>query len=163
MLLKMSDAIASQLETLFNITYLIQHSRPMTDFSDLAALHAKNGLRMMDQYTTNKQCREFMKYIAIVERQCQIERLNEEPCPFTVMLDASSDVPQLETVLLYIRYCPSRDSKAVTEFFAIEALPGADSLSYLEVFKKTMTNKGIADWKKTFDWAGNRWMQHHAG
>ena len=111
MIRNMSDAMASQLKILFNTAfYPIQNLRTMTDFSDLVALHTKNGIKMTEQYTSDKQCREFIRHIAIAERKRTMQRLLQNPSAFTIMLDASTDACQLENVLFYIQYCPSKES-----------------------------------------------------
>ena len=149
MVRNMSDTLLSQLKMLFNIAYyVVQHSRPMSDFPDLIALHAKNGIKVTDQYTSDKQCREFIKHVAIVERQQQMKRLCQEPPTLTVMLDASTDVSQVEHVLFYVRYCPDKESQPVTEFLAVESLPGGDALSYLNVFKAVMEKSHLDNWRE---------------
>lgn len=65
----MSTELAHHMRILFNITYyLVGHSRPMTDFWDLAQLHMKNGVKMIEQYMNDKACWDFTKYIAQKER-----------------------------------------------------------------------------------------------
>ena len=86
-MLFMSKKMEKQMVTLVNIAYYsVKQDRPMSDFERLAYLHVKNGVKLVNQYLNDKQCRAFIKYTGTVERENQISRINSSPNACTVHL-----------------------------------------------------------------------------
>ena len=146
---RMNEKTTKQLTVLFNISYFIlMKDRPLSDSRDLASLHQKNGVELIEQYVNDKQCREFIRCISQSQRQLQLDRINNKTFQFSIMLDASTDSSQHENVIFYIRYCSDEETKPVTEFFAFESLPGGDAALYMKVLEDTLTDWGLQDWKQ---------------
>ena len=145
--LRMNEKTTKQLTVLFNISYtILMKYRPLSDFRDLASLRQKNGVKVIQQYISDKKCREFIQCISQSQTQLQLDRINNKSFQFSIMLHASADSSQHENVVFYIHYCSDEETKPVTEFFAVEILPGGDVASYMKVLEDTWTDRGLQDW-----------------
>ena len=69
MLMKLNPKTIEQMKILFRSTHaLAKHGRPFSDFQWLCSLDEAKGLKVGTAYRNDKRCKDFVKAIAIDER-----------------------------------------------------------------------------------------------
>ena len=109
--------------------------RPFRDFTWMCELDRKKGVTTGDTYINDKQCREFINYIADVERQKILQQLSQAKF-LSLLSDGSTDVGVIENEAVYARICINGEVKIF--FLNIIAVPRANAEGIFNAIMKSL-------------------------
>ena len=123
----MDRANHSRLIKLFNVAHsLAKKGKPYTDFSWFCETIDKIGTDIGQSYRTDKKCREFVHYIAEVERNKLKQRYHESDF-VALVIDGSTDSSVTEQELLYLR--TSKNGVVTTNYLSVCAVGKANAVN----------------------------------
>ena len=130
----------SQTKVLFTtIYYLIENSRPFTDFKGLTELQRTNGVTLGETYCNDKQAKTFANYIYQAKRQTLAESVTSSEV-LAFIADGSTDRGTIDEEAVYIRYINPCTSKPVTSFVALKALEKSDAEHVFEAISNALSD-----------------------
>lgn len=141
---RMDEKMFFHLEVLFNISYYIaKNNKPFTDIRGLAELVDKLNVEVLEEYTNNKQCKEFIHYIAQSVKEDVVADIKASEF-VSVLLDGSTDRSDVEECIVYVRYINASGVKE--SYLAIAALANSTASGYLDSIDKELQKVNL-DWR----------------
>lgn len=130
--------------------YLANQEKAYTDFKSLNELQQKNfgneddsaSAEISAHYNSDKQANTFVKYIAMAERQCVLEKVNTSEF-ISVALDGSTDSGNLEQELFYVSFLDENCDPHI-KFLKIKSIQGRATAEGLkDCLYQTFQDMGI--------------------
>ncbi|XP_045921378.1 zinc finger protein 862-like [Micropterus dolomieu] len=137
----MSEQTSKKMKLLFRTVHAIgKKARPLSDFEWMCDLDEQKVLSVGSTYRNEKQAKEFMHYIAEVERNNIRGNLKNTKF-LSIMSDGSTDSPVKEEELVYVRFC--HKGKIESKFVGINAVEKADAAHISKAISDIM--EGVCD------------------
>ena len=92
-----------------------------------------------ETYRNIKACRNFVLYIAEVERMAMVEVLKKVPF-YSILSDGSTDSSICEAEIMYVRY--SDKGKISNKFLALKNVPRANAENLTKLLENTLKEYG---------------------
>ena len=125
MLMKLNQKTIEQMKILFRSTHaLAKHGRPFSDFQWLCSLDEAKGLKLGTAYRNDKRCKDFVKAIAISERNITLS-LVEKVHFLSMVSDGSPDSSHSEAEICYVRLAVHRE--IFTKFVGLKNIGKANA------------------------------------
>ena len=145
MLMKLNQKTIEQMKILFRSTHaLAKHGRPFSDFQWLCSLDEAKGLKVGTAYRNDKRCKNFVKAIAINERNITLS-LVEKGQFLSMVSDGSPDSSHREAEICYVRLAVHRE--IFTKFVGLKNIGKANADGISEALTTIMTGSFGSVWK----------------
>ena len=137
----MNEQNFNKLRILFRVAHSIaKKNRPFQDYIWSLDLHeAMHGISLGETYRNIKACRNFVLYIAEVERMAMVEVLKKVPF-YSILSDGSTDSSICEAEIMYVRY--SDKGKISNKFLALKNVPRANAENLTKLLENTLKEYG---------------------
>ncbi|XP_078238927.1 zinc finger protein 862-like [Pogona vitticeps] len=140
----MDEKMFFHLEVLFNISfYIAKNNKPFTDLRGLAELAGKLNVEVLEGYTNNKQCKEFIHYIAQSLKEDVVADIKASEF-VSVLVDGSTGRSDVEECIIYVRYINASGVKE--SYLAIAPLANSTALGYLDAVDEEFQRVNM-DWR----------------
>ena len=119
---------------------IAKKGRPFTDFVWMCELDEMKGLKIGETYRNHTQARNFVGYIAAVERKHFQEQISDAHC-FSILSDGSTDSAVIEEEIVYAQY-----AMVFVQFIGLQSVPKADAQhSAAAITTATSTGLGVEE------------------
>ncbi|XP_075445263.1 zinc finger protein 862-like [Ascaphus truei] len=138
---KMEKEMFQQMCVVFNSAYYIaKTNKPFSDIKDLLNYTRKLGVHVLEQYSNDKRCAEFVKFIAEKIRNDIVAEVKSSSF-FSVLLDGSTDKSTTEQLIMYMKYC--KDGCIKEKILSIVPLQIGTGQGYFDALQEELLKYGL--------------------
>ena len=148
----MDTATSESMKRKFDIAYMIaKENLAFTKMKPLCEIEERHGVMLGQGYKNDHGCSMFLEFIFLEQQQKLVNVLSQSNF-FSVQLDSSTDVANVEDELFLVLYFDpfSSDGKVhiQNKYLCVRQLKCATADGIFNCFKKAMDYVGIVDWNK---------------
>ncbi|MEE6467962.1 hypothetical protein FKM82_008120 [Ascaphus truei] len=138
---KMEREMFQQMCVVFNSAYYIaKTNKPFSDIKELLNYTRKLGVHVLKQYSNDKRCAEFVKFIAEKIRNDIVAEVKSSSF-FSVLLAGSTDKSTTEQLIMYMKYC--KDGCIKETFLSIVPLQIGTGQGYFDALQEELLKYGL--------------------